>query len=49
MNVERMARLVLTAFSSNPKLAECSPHSVAASIMTAAQLGWSPTSTARAT
>lgn len=42
MNVERMARLVLTAFSSNAKLAECSPHSVAASIMTAAQLGLEP-------
>lgn len=42
MNVERMARLVLTAFSSNSKLAECSPQSVAASIMTAAQLGLEP-------
>lgn len=42
MNVERMTRLILTAFSSNSKLAECSPHSVAASIMTAAQLGLEP-------
>jgi recombination protein RecT len=42
MNVERMARLVLTAFSGNSKLAECSPHSVAASIMTASQLGLEP-------
>ena len=42
MNVERMARLVLTAFSSNSKLAECTPHSVAASIMTASQLGLEP-------
>lgn len=42
MNVERMARLVLTAFSSNSKLAECSPQSVAASIMTASQLGLEP-------
>jgi recombination protein RecT len=42
MNVERMARLVLTAFSSNSKLAECTPQSVAASIMTAAQLGLEP-------
>jgi recombination protein RecT len=42
MNVERMTRLCLTAFSSNSKLAECSPHSVAASIMTAAQLGLEP-------
>jgi recombination protein RecT len=42
MNVDRMARLALTAFSSNHKLAECTPHSVAASIMTAAQLGLEP-------
>ncbi len=42
MNVERMTRLVLTAFSSNSKLAECSPHSVAAAIMTASQLGLEP-------
>lgn len=42
LNVERMTRLVLTAFSNSPKLAECSPHSVAASIMTASQLGLEP-------
>lgn len=42
LNVERMTRLVLTAFSTSPKLAECSPHSVAASIMTASQLGLEP-------
>lgn len=42
MNPDRMTRLVLTAFSSNHALAECSPHSVAASIMTASQLGLEP-------
>lgn len=42
MNVDRMARLCLTAFSANQDLAKCSPHSVAASIMTAAQLGLEP-------
>ena len=42
LNVDRMTRLVLTAFSTSPKLAECSPHSVAASIMTASQLGLEP-------
>lgn len=42
LNVERMTRLVLTAFSTSPKLAECSPHSVAASVMTASQLGLEP-------
>lgn len=42
MSVDRMARLVLTAFSANPALAQCSTHSVAASIMTAAQLGLEP-------
>lgn len=42
LNVERMTRLVLTAFSGNPKLAECSPMSVAASVMTASQLGLEP-------
>jgi recombination protein RecT len=42
MSVDRMARLALTAFSANPQLAECSPHSVAASIMTASQLGLEP-------
>jgi recombination protein RecT len=39
LNADRLARLVLTAFSSNHALAECTPNSVAASIMTAAQLG----------
>lgn len=42
MSVDRMARLVLTAFSGNSALAECSPQSVAASIMTASQLGLEP-------
>jgi recombination protein RecT len=42
MNADRMARLALTAFSSNPDLQACSPQSIAASIMTAAQLGLEP-------
>lgn len=42
MNADRMARLALTAFSSNPDMQACSPQSIAASIMTAAQLGLEP-------
>lgn len=42
MNADRMARLALTAFSTNADLQECSPQSIAASIMTAAQLGLEP-------
>ena len=42
MNADRMARLALTAFSTNKDLQECSPHSIAGSIMTAAQLGLEP-------
>lgn len=42
LNAERMARLAVTAFSTNPKLQECSPTSIAASIMTAGQLGLEP-------
>lgn len=42
MNADRMARLALTAFSSNPDLQQCSSTSIAASIMTAAQLGLEP-------
>lgn len=42
MNVDRMTRLALTAFSTTPALQKCSPQSIAASIMTAAQLGLEP-------
>lgn len=42
LTADRMARLALTAFSSNPALQECSPHSIAASIMTASTLGLEP-------
>jgi recombination protein RecT len=42
MNADRMARLALTAFSTNPDLQGCSAQSIAASIMTAAQLGLEP-------
>lgn len=42
MNADRMARLALTAFSTNADLQACSPQSIAGSIMTAAQLGLEP-------
>lgn len=42
MNADRMSRLALTAFSSTPALQKCSTNSIAASIMTAAQLGLEP-------
>lgn len=42
LNADRMARLAVTAFSTNPKLQECDPTSIAASIMTAGQLGLEP-------
>ncbi len=42
MNADRMARLALSAFSNSPKLQQCTPKSIAASIMTAAQLGLEP-------
>jgi recombination protein RecT len=42
MNADRMSRLALTAFSSTPALQKCSVNSIAASIMTAAQLGLEP-------
>lgn len=42
MNADRMTRLALTAFSTTPALQQCSPQSIAASIMTAAQLGLEP-------
>lgn len=39
LTADRMARLALTAFSTTPKLQECDPKTIAASIMTAGQLG----------
>jgi len=42
MNADRMTRLALTAFSTNADLQQCSPQSIAGSIMTAAQLGLEP-------
>jgi len=42
MNADRMARLALTAFSTNADLQQCSPQSIAASIMIAGQLGLEP-------
>ena len=42
MNPDRMTRLALTAFSTTPALQACNPQSIAASIMTAAQLGLEP-------
>lgn len=42
MNADRMARLALTAFSTNKELQNCSTNSIAGAIMTAAQLGLEP-------
>ena len=42
MNPDRMARLAMTAFSTSKDLQDCSPQSIAGSIMTAAQLGLEP-------
>lgn len=42
MSADRMARLALTAFSTTPKLRDCTPQSIAASLMTAGQLGLEP-------
>lgn len=39
LTADRMARLALTAFSTTPKLQQCDQNSIAASIMTAGQLG----------
>lgn len=39
---DRMARLTLTAFSSSPQLQNCEHRTIAASIMTAGQLGLEP-------
>lgn len=42
LTADRMARLAMTAFSTTPKLQECDPTSIAASIMTAGQLRQKP-------
>jgi len=42
LNADRMARLVLTAFSTTPQLQACTTQSIAGSLMTAAQLGLEP-------
>lgn len=42
LTADRMARLALTAFSTTPKLQECTPQSIAASVMTASTLGLEP-------
>ena len=42
MHADRMARLALTAFSTSGQLQQCTAKSIAASIMTAAQLGLEP-------
>lgn len=42
LSADRMARLALTQFSSNRDLQQCSTNSIAASIMTASQLGLEP-------
>ena len=42
MSADRMARLALTAFSSNKDLQQCSTDSILASLMTATQLGLEP-------
>jgi recombination protein RecT len=42
LNADRMARVALTAFRQNPKLDECTPESVFASIIIGSQLGLEP-------
>lgn len=42
MNADRMARLALTAFSTNKQLQACKTDSILASLMTATQLGLEP-------
>jgi recombination protein RecT len=39
LNADRMARLAVTAFSTTPKLQQCTPLSIIGSIMTASQMG----------
>ena len=42
LNPDRMARIALTCFRQNPRLAECDPRSVFASVIQASQLGLEP-------
>jgi len=42
MNPDRMARLALTAFSSNPEMQRCEFRTIAASLMTAGAMGLEP-------
>ena len=42
MTPERFSRIVLSALSTNPKLAETTPQSFLGAMMTAAQLGVEP-------
>ncbi len=42
LTADRMTRLVLSQFSGNTKLQECTPHSIASSVMTASALGLEP-------
>jgi len=42
LTADRMARLAMTAFSTSPKLQQCTMQSIAGAIMTAAQLGLEP-------
>lgn len=42
MNAERLTRIALTEFRKNPRLADCDPKSVFASIILASQLGLEP-------
>lgn len=42
MSADRLARLVLTAYSTTPALQECEPQSIALAMLTAGQLGLEP-------
>ena len=48
LNPDRMCRLAVTAFSTTPALRECTPQSILASIIVAAQLGLEPGVTGQA-
>jgi recombination protein RecT len=42
LNADRMIRIALSCFRTNPKLSQCTPESVFASVLQAAQLGLEP-------
>lgn len=42
LNVDRMARLALTSFSTSPQLQQCEPRTIISSLMVAGQLGLEP-------